>query len=73
MTPSVNSHRMVKEYNNISLTVGVPGLVLQILGHFTDQPLILIIGTVLLMISLAHYAMAKGRSPAWFLMRPCRS
>ncbi len=59
---------MIKEYNNISLTWGIPGIALQIAGNVIGQPLILVLGTVLLMIGLAYYAKAKGRSPAWCLM-----
>ncbi len=57
---------MIKKYNNISLAWGIPGFVLQIAG--IGQPLVLSAGTVLLMIGLAYYAKAKGRSAAWCLM-----
>jgi hypothetical protein len=59
---------MNKIYNNISLGLGAPGIVLQIWGNIIGQPIMLILGTILLMIGLAYYAMAKGRNPAWCLM-----
>ena len=59
---------MNKIYNNISLGLGAPGIILQIWGNIIGQPIMLILGTILLMIGLAYYAMAKGRNPAWCLM-----
>ena len=59
---------MNKIYNNISLGLGAPGIVLQIWGNIIGRPIMLILGTILLMIGLAYYAMAKGRNPAWCLM-----
>jgi len=60
---------MIKRYNNISLTVGIPGLIIQIAGYLMDnQPFLLLAGTVLLIIGLVYYAKAKGRSPAWGFM-----
>ena len=59
---------MNKIYNNISLGLGAPGIILQIWGNIIGQPIMLILGTILLMIGLAYYAMAKGRNPVWCLM-----
>jgi hypothetical protein len=59
---------MIQKYNNISLAWGIPGIVLQGAGKEISQPIVLIVGTVLLMIGLAYYAKAKGRSAAWCLM-----
>ena len=59
---------MIKKYNNISLAVGIPGLLLQIVGNVAGQPLVTILGTILLLVGLAYYAKAKGRSKAWCLM-----
>lgn len=59
---------MIAKYNNISLTCGIPGIILQIAGRLIGQPVVIIAGTVLLMVGLAYYAKAKGRSPAWCLM-----
>ena len=59
---------MIKRYNNISLLSGVPGLILQIAGRVINEPLVMLVGTILLMIGLAYYAKAKGRHPAWCLM-----
>ena len=59
---------MIMKYNNISLAAGVPGIVLQVVGQVMQQPLVLILGTVLLIVGFAYYAKAKGRNPAWCLM-----
>jgi predicted Zn finger-like uncharacterized protein len=67
---------MIKRYNNISLALGAPGLILQIAGNvMTRTPaqfmlglLVSLVGTGLLMAGLAFYALSKGRSPAWCLM-----
>ena len=64
---------MIKKYNNISLAVGAPGIILQIIGFVMSAnesqvsgPLILL-GTIMLMVGLGYYAAAKGRSPLWCL------
>ena len=59
---------MIANYNNLSFVVGVPGIILQILGALTPGPGLELLGTVLLTLGLAYYAMAKGRSPAWCLL-----
>lgn len=59
---------MIKKYNNVSLLVGVPGLILQAMGNIKGQPVILLAGSILLLIGFAYYAKAKGRHPAWCLM-----
>ena len=75
---------MIARYNNLSLLLGVPGLILQIAGNVMRLPsegapaaaghrgrlggLLLLAGTVMLFFGLAYYAKAKGRSPAWCLM-----
>jgi hypothetical protein len=65
---------LIRLYNRISLAVGIPGLILQIVGQaMTDSigPLgkpVVVLGTGLLMFGLAYYAKAKGRHPAWCLM-----
>jgi len=59
---------MIKKYNNISLAWGIPGIVMQIAGNVIGNLLVLLVGTILLMVGLAYYAKAKGRSPAWCLM-----
>lgn len=58
---------MIKKYNNISLTWGAPGIIIQIVGKTAGIPIFLILGTVLLMVGLAYYAKSKGRSSAWCL------
>jgi len=67
---------MIKRYNNTSLAFGIPGILLQIVGRVMSLNLqtqvlgilIAIIGTLLLLVGFAYYAMAKGRNPAWCLM-----
>jgi peptidoglycan/LPS O-acetylase OafA/YrhL len=69
---------MIGRYNRTSLLFGVPGLLLQFGGPvaafavFPEVPrlqeLTVLAGTLLLLIGLAYYAMAKGRSPWWCLL-----
>jgi hypothetical protein len=68
---------MIARYNNISLALGIPGIILQVAGNImmTSNPenrtlgrLVLVVGTLLLIGGLAMYAKAKGRSPVWGLM-----
>jgi uncharacterized membrane protein len=67
---------MIKRYNNLSFVFAIPGLILQGVGRYLQmsQPeptlglLVAIVGTVLLLVGFAYYAMAKGRNPAWCLM-----
>ncbi len=70
--------QMIKRYNNISLAIGAPGIILQIAGKIlfeTNQDPIpgisgaamIIIGTAMLITGLAFYAKGKGQS-AWFCL-----
>lgn len=67
---------MIARYNNISLALGIPGIILQIAGNVmrttsADPTLgfvVLLAGTALLISGLGVYANAKGRSPVWGLM-----
>lgn len=78
ITHSKTEPIMIKRYNNISLALGVPGIIIQIVGNFVLQAnqetplgalggLVLLVGTALLISGLAYYAMAKGRSGWWGL------
>jgi len=69
---------VIKRYNNISLALGVPGILLQFLGNViaSTNPdpvvgifgvLILFTGTALLIAGLSYYAIGKGRSGWWGL------
>jgi hypothetical protein len=69
---------MIKRYNNISLALGVPGLILQIVGNVMAQSnpetaigalgfLVVLLGTALLIAGLSYYAIAKGHSGWWGL------
>jgi hypothetical protein len=69
---------MLKRYNNISLALGIPGIILQVVGNVIFQAnqetavgllgvLVLLLGTGLLIAGLAYYAIAKGRSGWWGL------
>lgn len=50
---------MIKEYNSKSLAFGIPGLILQSIFLFLN-PLISLIGSILLIIGLGYYAKGKG-------------
>jgi hypothetical protein len=67
---------MIARYNNISLALGIPGLILQIAANVIrvsseNQYLAVlawVAGTALLVGGFVMYAKSKGRSPAWGLM-----
>ena len=67
---------MIARYNNISLGLGAPGLILQVVGNvMASKPenqgtgrVLVALGTLLLIGGLGMYAKAKGRSLAWGLM-----
>lgn len=66
---------MIKRYNNLSLAIAIPGLIIQVAGRFmmagpqaTLGSLMTIVGTVMLLTGFAYYAKAKGRSPVWCLV-----
>ncbi|MFX0097767.1 MAG: hypothetical protein ACFE7E_08425 [Candidatus Hodarchaeota archaeon] len=59
---------MIAEYNRMSFCFGIPGIILQIAGQFVLGPLATLLGTVLLLVGIAYYAKAIGRSPAWCLL-----
>jgi len=68
---------MIKRYNNLSLLLFIPGLVLQVAGcvligdHNQAEAVgavpiaVLACGTLLAILGFSYYAMAKGRSRAW--------
>jgi len=65
---------MIRRYNNVSLAIAIPGLIMQIAGRFmmdseqgTLGALITVLGTVMLLVGFAYYAKAKGRNPMWCL------
>lgn len=69
---------MIKRYNSLSLSLGVPGIILQIAGNIVarvneETPiaglavLAALVGTALLIAGLSYYAIAKGRSGWWGL------
>jgi len=69
---------MIKRYNNISLGLGIPGVILQVAGNILARSnpeaginvlwaLVALVGTGLLIAGLSYYAIAKGRSPWWGL------
>ena len=62
---------MKKKYNNISLALGLPGLLLQYIGAMSSSEsaaLLAVIGSIMFIVGLAYYAMGKGRSPIWAVM-----
>lgn len=52
---------MIKGFNDISLAYGVPGILIQTIGLFIN-PIVVLVGTVLLVIGLGYYSKAKGHS-----------
>lgn len=63
---------MIARYNNLSLVLGIPGLIAQAYGYYMkDKPqsqlgwVIMTGGTVMLIAGLMYYAKAKGRNPNW--------
>jgi hypothetical protein len=67
-------------YTNLTWALGLPGIILQIVGQLNyraslqqGQPgplwlLLGLVGTGMLITAFAFYAMSKGRNPAWCLM-----
>lgn len=64
---------MIAKYNNTSLALGVPGIIVQVVGNLlvASNPglgrLLMVAGTALLIAGLSYYALAKGRSNWWGL------
>ena len=52
---------MIKKLNNKSMAFGVPGIIIQTIG-FAINPIVVLLGGVLLIIGLGYYAKAKGHS-----------
>ena len=59
---------MIAKYYNVSLALGIPGIVLQLAGGFALGFLVQLLGTALLIAGFAYYAKAKGRNSAWCLL-----
>jgi hypothetical protein len=67
---------MIRRYNNLSLALGVPGLILQIVGFVLQRSagkealglVVALLGTALLVTGLGFYALSRGRNPAWCLL-----
>ena len=59
---------MIKKYNNTSLAMGIPGLIIQAYGGISHIPVIQLIGTVAVLTGFFYYAKAKGRHPAFCLL-----
>ena len=67
---------MNKQFNNISLALGIPGWILQIVGGLNERPVVTLIGGILLIAGLAYYAKSKkGTLPGdcWGCCRFLRS
>ena len=63
---------MIKRYNNLSLMIAIPGIIIQVAAQMMLQGeqaslrfLVSLIGTVMVLIGFAYYAKAKGRNPLW--------
>lgn len=68
---------MIARYNNLSLALGVPGLILEFVGiamsganpdNPTTGRVVTALGAAMLIAGLGLYARAKGRSPLWAVM-----
>ena len=66
---------MIKRYNNLSLMIAIPGIIIQVAAQMMLQGeqaslglLVSLIGTVMVLIGFAYYAKAKGRNPLWCLV-----
>ncbi len=46
---------MIRKYNNISLALGIPGLVLQVAGKLMENNAVLVVGLLLLLAGFAYY------------------
>ena len=56
---------MIKEHNNKSLALGIPGFIVNGVGYGMQSDLLLLIGAAMLIAGFGYYAKAKGRSPWW--------
>lgn len=59
---------MKKNFNRISLIIGLPGLLIQGFGYVQGSDFATFVGGIMFIIGLAYYAKAKGRSAWWGLM-----
>ena len=66
---------MIKRYNNLSLVIAIPGIIIQVAAQLMMQGeqsnlglLVSLIGTVMVLIGFAYYAKAKGRNPLWCIV-----
>ncbi len=57
-----------EEYNRNSLIIGLSGLVIQVIGYIADIYFLLILGSIMFIIGLVYYSLAKGRSGWWGLL-----
>ena len=53
---------------NYSALLCAVGFVLQVTGRLNKEPILNIIGTIILVVGLVIYSKAKGRNPTWGLM-----
>lgn len=58
---------LVKKYNNISLIVGIFGIIVQGYGTINHIPFLQLAGSAVLIVAFYYYAKAKGRHPAFCL------
>jgi uncharacterized membrane protein HdeD (DUF308 family) len=66
---------MIKGYNQMSFALGVPGIILQLVGLYAAMMMgsswgaaFIAVGICLFIAGLAYYAKAKARSPWWCLL-----
>ncbi len=59
---------MIKKFNNLSLIIGIPGIVIQAYGAIVKLPELQIAGSIILLVAFYYYAVSKGRHPAFCLL-----
>ncbi|OPX32293.1 MAG: hypothetical protein B1H09_00745 [Gemmatimonadaceae bacterium 4484_173] len=59
---------MIKKYNNISLAIGIPGIIVQAYGAMIESTPVLVTGAALLLVAFYFYTKAKAIHPAFCLL-----
>ncbi|MCD6589046.1 MAG: hypothetical protein J7K88_10905 [Candidatus Fermentibacteraceae bacterium] len=59
---------MIKKYNNFSLAIGIPGIIIQAYGAMVNSTPLLFVGAALLLVAFYFYTKAKGIHPAFCLL-----
>ncbi len=59
---------MIKRFNNISMAIGIPGIVVQACGAMINSTPLLVAGAALLLVAFYFYTKAKAIHPAFCLL-----